>query len=254
MPRALTRAPAASLVRAIAREIPAIRVDPVRAQAQHQSYVEALAGLGVEITVLETDESLPDGCFIEDQAVVHDSVAFIPRVGHPARRAEADSVAAALAPHVRVVHMTGPGTLDGGDVLAVGRTLFVGRSERTDAAGVEALRAVFGPLGWRVVGVPVPPDTLHLKSVCSAIDDRTVLVARGALSAAALPGVERILWVPAEEAAAANVVAVGRDVLVAAGFPATRRIVEGLGCHVVPLEMDELRKVDGALTCLSVFF
>jgi len=254
MPRALTRTPTRSLVNAIARETPEAGVDPDRARAQHRSYVAALEAAGATVTPVPPDEALPDGCFVEDQAVVHDGVAFVPRVGHPDRRPEADTIAEALAPHVRVVRMTGPGTLDGGDVLAVGRTLFVGRSFRTDADGVAALRAVFGPLGWRVVEVAVPGDTLHLKSVCSAIDDRTVVAARGALSAADLPGVERILWVPADEAPAANVLPVGRDVLVASGFPETARVLSGAGYRIVPIDMSEFRKVDGALTCLSVFY
>jgi len=254
MPRALTRAPTASLVDAIAREAPEIRVDPDRARAQHRAYVAALRALGVQVTELPPDEALPDGCFVEDQAVVRDGVAFVPRVGHPDRRAEADTVASALAPYVRVVRMAGPGTLDGGDILAVGKTLYAGRSARTDADGVAALRAVFGPIGWRVVETRVPGDTLHLQSVCTTLDDRTVLAARGSIEPGDLPGVERILWVPADEAVAANVVVVGRDVLVADGFPETRRVVESAGFRVVPLDTSEFRKVDGALTCLSVFF
>jgi len=219
---------------------------------QHAAYVAALRDLGVVVKVLPPAEEEPDACFVEDQAVVYAGIAVITRCGHPARRPEAGAIADALAVVLPLVRMEAPATLDGGDVLPVGRTLFVGRSRRTNAAGIAFLREVMAPRGIAVREVPVPAGTLHLQSVCSALDDDTVLLARGTVPAVALPGVARILEVPAEEAYAANAVAVGEDVLLPAGYPVTARRVAEAGYRVHPLPMDAFRAADGALTCLSL--
>jgi dimethylargininase len=149
--------------------------------------------------------------------------------------------------------MVAPATLDGGDCLRLEatRTIHVGRSERTNAAGVAFLREAVAAVGWRVVEVAMPPGVLHLKTVCAPLDERTVVVAEGTLPRATFEGA-RVLEVPAAEAAAANLVAYGRAALVAADGERTAALVAAEGFRVVRVDTSELRKADGALTCLSV--
>jgi dimethylargininase len=147
--------------------------------------------------------------------------------------------------------MDAPATLDGGDCLRAGQTFYVGRSRRTNAEGIARLAAVFGPRGFRVVPVELPAGVLHLKSVCSPLGDDRVLVAEGSIPPATFAGLRAIV-VPAEEAHAANAVAVGGGAVVAAGCPRTQSLVEAAGFRTVAVDTSETRKADGALTCLSI--
>lgn len=248
---ALTRAIPDSFVDALAAVRPEPPIDVARARAQHAAYRAALAGLGAEVVVLAADERYPDACFVEDTAVVAAGVALITRPGAPSRRGEGDAVAAALAERVDIATMDAPATLDGGDCLRLGRTLYVGRSARTNAAGIARAAEVFGPRGLRVVALDLPPGVLHLKCVCAPLGDDRVLLVRGALAADVFVGA-RPVWVPPEEAYAANAVAIGAGVLVADGFPRTREALEGAGFTVHALATSEVRKADGSLTCLSI--
>jgi dimethylargininase len=235
--------------RALAMHAPAEPIDVARARAQHAGYVAALRALGVELVELPADPALPDCCFVEDTAVIAEGVALITRPGAASRRGETAAVRAALAGRMPIHEMAEPATLDGGDCLLAGRRLHIGLSSRTNAAGVARAREVFGPAGIDVIPVAMPP-ALHLKSVCSPLGDRAVLVAQGMLP----PGTfaARELSVPAAEAVAANVVTIGRAALVAAGCPATAALVEAAGFAAHPVDTSELRKADGALTCLSI--
>lgn len=240
-----------TLPRALAKEAPPTPIDVDLARRQHAAYVEALRALGLETVELPADERYPDCCFVEDTAVVAGGVALIPNLGAATRRGESPVVAAALARHgLPLESMTPPATLDGGDCLRIGARIWVGLSERTNAAGLARAKAVFEPRGLEVRGVPLERG-LHLKSSCSGLDDHTVLVADGALPVDAFRGLT-VLTVPPEEALAANVVAVGRSVLLAAGCPRTQAMIEGAGFRAIPVDTGELRKADGALTCLSI--
>ena len=222
-----------------------------RARAQHAAYVTSLQALGLEAHWLPSSTS-PDGCFVEDQAVVVGRTALITRSGHPARRGEADEVASALAQTHRVVRMEDPATLDGGDVLRLGNTLFVGVSERTSTLGVSFLAATFRPLGFQVKEVAVK-DALHLKCHATALDEQTVLLAPSMVSPSSFPGMQ-IVEVSAAEAYAANVVTVGKRALVAAGYPGVVDSLTSRGFQVTVLEVDEFARADGSLTCLSVLW
>lgn len=232
----------------------AVRRDPTvpdvaLARAQHAAYARALERLGYAVRVLPADEDCPDGPFVEDTAVVARGRALVTRSAHPARAREHDAVAVALAEAgLEVVRLSG-GTLDGGDVLQVGDVLFVGRSHRTDEAGVAGLRATFAPLGLDVRPIDVPPEVLHLKCVCSTPAEGVALLAEGC--GVDLDGV-RVVRVPAEEAYAANTVGANGRVIVAAGHPATARALSALGLETIPLDLSEIRRADGALTCLSL--
>lgn len=224
-------------------------IDVVGARSQHAVYVAALQSLGATIHEVPVADDLPDSCFVEDNAVVADEVALGCRIGHAPRRAEFDAVLAALARYRPVTRMT-EGTLDGGDVLRVGRTFFVGRSARTDAGGITALERTFAPHGYRVVPVPLG-DHLHLKCVVTALDDASVLLADGSLDPALFAGFEIVRVLP-EDAYAANVVTIGRGALVAAGFPRVQDTLARRGFRVLPVDVSEARKGDGSLTCSSI--
>ncbi len=247
---AIVRAVPASFERAL-RAGPPEPLDVGQARAQHAAYVAALARCGVEIGAVAADEACPDCCFVEDAAVLVGDAALITRPGAPSRRAEVEPVAAALAGRVDILRMEAPATLDGGDCLRAGRTFYVGLSARTNRAGIERLAEIAAPRGLAVVPVRLPAGVLHLKSVCSPLTEDTVLLAEGSIPPATFAGARAIL-VPAREGFAANAVALGDIALVAAGAPAAERLVEAAGLRALPIDTSELRKADGALTCLSI--
>lgn len=248
---ALTRAIPASFVDALAAVRPEPPIDVALARRQHAAYRAALTALGARVILLDADLAWPDACFIEDTAVVAGGLALITRPGAPSRRAEGAAVAAALAAWMDEVDMAAPATLDGGDCLLLGRTLYVGRSGRTNAAGLARAAEVFAPRGLRVVAVELPAGVLHLKCVCAPLGDDRVLLARGTVPAAVFAGVDPV-WVPADEAYAANAVAVGGGIIVSEGFPRTREALERAGFAVHAVPTTEVRKADGSLTCLSI--
>ncbi len=246
---ALVRAPGDSY-RDATRSDPS-PIDVPLARAQHAAYVEGLRWLGHRVVALPADERFPDGCFVEDQALVVGGRALILRSGHPGRRGEADAVAAALAAEgLEVRRMAGEGSVDGGDVLRVGRTLLVGRSARTDEAGVRAVAAAFPDLVVREVEVPA--GVLHLKCVCSSPVPGLVVVADGAVPPSTFSGLARVLVTPAADAWAANLVGEGSRVLVGAGHPAVTAALRAEGLACLELDASEIRRGDGSLTCLSL--
>ncbi len=249
-PIAITRAVPASFDRALTGVLPAAAIDVARARAQHAEYVAALRACGAEVIELPADDALPDCCFIEDTAVIAGGRALLTRPGAPSRQGEPAAVRPVLAAHLPVFDMSEPETLDGGDCALLGNRLYVGRSRRTNAAGVARARAVFGAVGIEVIEVHFA-GALHLKSLCAPLGTDVVLVAAGALPPGTF-GAARMIEVPPEEAAGANLVAIGRSAVVAAGCPRTELLIAGAGYRAVPVDTSELRKADGALTCLSL--
>ncbi len=223
------------------------RISVPKARKQHARYVDALRRAGAEVVVIPADEAHPDCPFVEDQAVVIGDRAVITRAGHSSRRGEAAPVAEALSKlGLEPTFVAAPATVDGGDALFVGGTLYVGRTRRTNAEGIAALARSFG-----LPVVPVPTGALHLKSVASAATERLVLVAADTIDPALFEGCD-VIVVPPEEAAAANVVGLGGEVLMLAGHPVTREALEERRLGVVELGASEFRKADGSLSCLSV--
>jgi dimethylargininase len=249
---ALTRDVARSLGRCelTFRDRESIDVD--RAIAQHQAYCSRLEALGLEVVRLPADESCPDGCFVEDVAVVLDEVAVVAMPGAPSRRPEVPGVRDVLRRFRRCEEMALPATLDGGDVLQLGRRLFVGRTARTNDAGIAALRAAVAPFAYEVVPVGVS-GCLHLKSAVTALGEETLLAIPGAFDLAPFAGCD-FVPVPAEEQEAANVLRVRGEVWVAAGFPRTLDRLDGRGYRVVPMDVSEFLKAEAGLTCKSVLF
>ena len=248
--RALVRKIPESFVHALAAVPPDPPIDLLRAREQHVAYVETLGGLGASIVALDADETCPDCVFVEDTAVIARGVALVTRSAAASRRPEADAVATALAPYVDVVRMREPATLDGGDCMRLGSTFFVGRSARTNAEGIAQLESV---LGGRVVVVEMPRHVLHLKCICSPLGDDRVLLAAETLPPSVFAGFD-VLTIPAEEAYAANAVALERGVIVADDHPRTSEILAAAGFDVRPVPTSEVRKADGSLTCQSILF
>lgn len=220
-----------------------------RARDQHAQVVAGLRWLGFEVLWIPPADALPDSVFVEDPAVICGDLALIARSAHPVRGREAPSVRDALeAGGLRIAQMEA-GTLDGGDVLAVGGRLYVSPSSRTDAEGIEALRRTFPERELRVV--PLPEGVLHLKCACSSPAPGVVLLAEGVFDGDLFAGLRRV-EVPREELYAANTVGRGGRVLAAAGFPGTEAALREAGLEVRTLDLSEIRKGDGSLTCLSL--
>lgn len=246
--RALTREVPDSFAKALVAKPSDIPIDIVTARAQHAVYRQLLATLGVNVKLLPAEHTLPDSCFVEDTAVVVDNIALITRPGAPSRQSEPQRVADALAKLERI-YMKDPATLDGGDVMRVGKRIFVGKSARTNAAGIAELERVFKD----VVVIDMPRDVLHLKCVCAPLGPDRMTLADDTIPARAFGSID-IVRVPAEEAYAANVLAIGASVLVPAGFPRTRDALAAVGFSPLELHTSEFRKADGALTCLSIMY
>lgn len=251
-PIAIVREPGPSLDGAIRTHVEPAAIDAEGARRQHAAYVGALASLGCEIVRLPSAPELPDAVFVEDAAVVLDEVAIACRPGAAARRAEVPSVIEAVRRWRPVEAVHAPATVDGGDVLVVGRTVFVGRSDRTNGVGAAWLRELLEPRGYRVVSIEVR-GCLHLKTAVTSVADGTVLAHRPWIDAAALEGVE-ILDVDPSEPFAANALRVGDVLLVARRFPRTAARLTAAGLDVRPVAADELAKAEGGLTCSSVIF
>lgn len=227
-------------------------IDLALAVSQHARYGELLRSLGLEVVELPADPALPDCCFVEDVAVVLDEVALLTMPGAASRRSEIAAVGEALARFRSLERTALPATLEGGDVLRVGRTLFVGRSARTNEAGIARLAAVAEPLGYRVRPVAVT-GCLHLKSAVTALDDERLLANPGWLDMSPFVG-KGVVPVDPDEPGAANVLRVGGFVIAHAGFPRTLDRIAALGYAVRPLDVSEFLKAEAALTCKSLLF
>jgi dimethylargininase len=232
-------------------------IDVALAERQHAAYEALLAKLGCVVERLAVEPALPDSVFVEDAAVVLDELAVITRPGAESRRAETTSVAAALARHRPLVHLEAPATLDGGDVLRLGRHLFVGRSARTNDAGIEQLAVLVAPFGYRVTAVSLD-GCLHLKTAVTEVADGAVLIHPAWLDVSAFTDYE-LLEVDPSEPFAANALRVvdarGGDATVVfpAAFPRTRGRLEARGIHVRTVDVSEIAKAEGGVTCCSLF-
>ncbi|MGW0331856.1 dimethylargininase [Streptomyces sp. NPDC003011] len=247
--KALVRRPGPRLAEGLVTHIDRDTVDVGLALEQWKAYVEALRTHGWETIEVEAADDCPDSVFVEDTVVMYKNVALITRPGAESRRQETMGVEEAVARlGCSVNWVWEPGTLDGGDVLKTGDTIYVGRGGRTNAAGVQQLRAAFEPLGARVVAVPVS-KVLHLKSAVTALPDGTVI---GHIPKVDRPSLfPRFLSVPEESGA--HVVLLGGDrLLMASSAPKTADLLADLGHEPVLVDIGEFEKLEGCVTCLSV--
>lgn len=247
--KALVRRPSPRLAEGLVTHLEREDVDLDRAVKQWEAYTEALRAHGWETIEVDPADDCPDSVFVEDTVVMFRNVALIARSGAESRRAETSGVEEAVASlGCSVNWVWEPGTLDGGDVLKVGDTVYVGRGGRTNAAGVQQVRAAFEPLGARVVAVPVA-KVLHLKSAVTALPDGTVVGHIPAMDAPSL--FPRFLPVPEESGS--HVVLLGGDkLLMAASAPKTAELYADLGYQPVLVDVGEFEKLEGCVTCLSV--
>ncbi|MEN3331237.1 MAG: dimethylargininase [Blastocatellia bacterium] len=227
-------------------------IDVAKATEQHRAYEDCLRSLGAEVISLPLEPDLPDAVFVEDAAIVVDEVAVIPLMGAASRRPEIFSLAVALKAYRPLRYMEPPATLDGGDVLRVGRRLFIGLSSRTNQAGIAQLGGHLAPFGYDVQAVEVT-GCLHLKSACTYVGNDTLLINRAWVDAAAFAGFD-FIDVPASEPGAANALLIGEKVIMPSAFPQTISLLEGRGFKVRPVDVSEFQKAEGGVTCKSVIF
>lgn len=246
MSRALIRRPGPRLAEGLVSHIERTPVDVGLAQEQWESYAGALTAAGWKCIEVDPVDDCPDSVFVEDTVVVFGDTAVITRPGAIQRRPETAAVAATMAAQgYRVVSIEPPGTLEGGDVLKIGNTAYVGRGDRTNDAGISQLRTLIEPLGVEVVPIPVS-KVLHLKSAVTALPDGTVIGYPPLVE-----GFDPFLAVP--EPTGGFVVDLGDDrLLMAASAPKTARQFEELGYRPVPVDISEFERLEGCVTCLSV--
>ncbi|WP_119729470.1 dimethylargininase [Thermomonospora amylolytica] len=245
---ALVRPPGPRLAEGLVTHIDRRPVDLELARRQHEGYTAALAAAGWRIRQVPPADDLPDAVFVEDTVIVVDGLAVLGRSGAPERRAETAGTERAVRElGLRVARIEAPGTLDGGDVLQVGDTVYVGLSGRTDEEAIRRLSAMLGALGRRVVPVRVA-GALHLKSAMTALPDGTLIGMPDLVDVSVLPGLR-----VAPEPAGSHVVVLGEDhVLLAASAPRTAEMLRADGLRVTVVDIGEFEALEGCVTCLSV--
>lgn len=249
---ALVRAVSPRVTDCVLTHMGRVPIDVARAVAQHDAYCDVLATLGARVEHLSPLPDAPDGVFVEDTAVVVDEVAVITRPGAASREGETASTASALSRYRPLRHLSEGSTLEGGDVLLVNRTLFVGRSARTNQQGIDELDRHLAPWGYGVRGVDLG-GCLHLKTACTFVPPDMVLANPAWIDPRVFAGVS-VVAVAADEPFAANTLTLGGVTLVPSGSPRTaaRLIDRGVVTRVV--DLSELAKAEGALTCSSLIF
>lgn len=229
------------------------RPDFSTALAQHAVYVRALRGCGLDVTVLAPDSGYPDSTFIEDTALLVPGCAIITRPGAPSRRGETAAVEKALAAFFNTIErITAPGTVDAGDIMMAGSHFFIGLSQRTNREGAGQMTAILESFALTASTVPLG-EVLHLKSGVTYLENNTMAAAGEFVEHPAFRRY-RMLTLDADERYAANSLWVNGRVLVPAGYPKTRRLIENAGYETIAVDVSEFRKLDGGLSCLSLRF
>jgi dimethylargininase len=225
-------------------------IDVGKAARQLEDYRRLLSDLGVRVISLPPEPELPDAVFVEDTAVITDEVAVITAMGAAARRHEVQTISKLLSEYRPLAHINGSGTLEGGDVVRAGRTVFVGLSTRTNAEGAEQLRRILEPHGYAVKPVEVH-GCLHLSTGCAHLGRNTILVNREWVDVSPFEGFDLIDVLPSEPWGA-NALRVGDHVIIAASCPLTAERVRARGFRVHAVDISELEKAEGGLTCMSL--
>jgi len=247
--RAIVREPGARYAHCISCHPLKSTIDLGRAREQHRTYCAVLESLGLEVVRMEKDDANPDSCFVEDTAVVHDRRAFICRPALDGRRGEVQAVADILGERLELARARMPATVEGGDVIHLEDRLICGLSQRTNESGVQQMS------DWLRVPVDTVEDAnmVHLKSHASYIGRGAIVASRRFSGHNAFGGL-RIITIPDGEAYAADALAIGDVVLMAAGRHTAHELVRDAGFEVIPVDVSEFEKCEGALTCLSILF
>lgn len=257
----MNQLPTTALVRRVAQTYAGfhleagITISPELAETEHAAYISALQAAGLQVQIAAADDTFPDCVFIEDVAVVFGSRALIGRLS-PHREGEQEPIEKRLRQWHETLSLAPGALLEGGDVLHIGSTTYVGLTGRTNEAGAESLRDFLRPLGQRVVAVP-SQKSLHLKSVVTYLGDGVLIAAPDFVDLRRFE-INDIIFTPRDEITAANCLRVGNDLLIPAGKPATekrlREFAERKGINLVPLNISEFEKGEGSLTCLSLIW
>lgn len=254
--RAITRKPCRALIDGISTEMFGSGTpDYEQALLQHAEYVKTLESLGLAVTVLEGDEKYPDSCFVEDPAVVTDQFAIItnsPRASRNGEREEIRPTIEAMFPADKIFSIEAPGTVEGGDVMLVGKHFYVGQSERTNAEGARQFDEIVGRFGYTSSTVPVT-EGLHLKDFAIYLENNNMLVSSVMDKQPAFAEFNRFVVSP-DELYAINSMYINGTVLVPEGFPKTLKTIQDLGYPTKVVRTNEFRLIDGSLTCLSLRF
>ncbi len=249
---AITRAVSPAIIHCELSFIEREPIDLAKAQEQHRAYEMLLEKLGACVLSLPAEPELPDSMFVEDAAIVLDELAVILPLGTVSRRREGASLAQTLSKYRKLAYVKLPGILEGGDVLRIGRKLFVGLTKRSNAEGIRQLSEILQPLDYEVIMVPVT-GCLHLKSAVTCLGGNTLLANRSWFDTTPFADYDWMDVDPAEPYAA-NAVALGGTVIFPASFPRTRGRIEARSFSVTPLDISELQKAESGLTCSSILF
>jgi dimethylargininase len=225
-------------------------IDLDLACAQHQAYVDRLKDLGCEVIELPAEADLPDSVFVEDTAFILPEVAVITRPGADSRKAETESISQVLAPLIKLVHMEEPATVDGGDVLVLGKRIYVGLSTRSNQQAIDQLSTLLEEYGYSVTGVALH-DCLHLKSAVTRVDEKTLLINRNWVDTGHFADFD-LVDIDPSEAHAANCLHIGGSIVFPTAFPKTCAKLKEKGFQIMPVDVSELAKAEGAVTCCSL--
>ncbi|HJS18733.1 MAG TPA: arginine deiminase family protein [Anaerolineales bacterium] len=225
-------------------------IDLKIARAQHREYVQALKALGCEVVELPAEVDLPDSVFVEDTAIILPEVAVITWPGADSRRPETESIIRALEPLRRLVRLQAPATLDGGDVLVLRKKIHVGLSTRSSPQAIHQLNVLLSECGYSAEGVELH-DCLHLKSAVTRVDEDTLLINKNWVDTQYFTDFN-LIEVDASEPYAANCLPIGESILFPTAFPRTRAKLEDAGYKVLAVDLSELAKAEGAVTCCSL--
>jgi dimethylargininase len=249
---ALTHVVPEAIVRCELTYLDRVPIDYSLAVRQHRAYCEALKLCGAEVIELTENSEYPDGCFIEDTAVVVDELAVMARMGVESRGGEVAAIQRFLSQYREIRTIEAPGTLEGGDVMHAGSRIFAGLSPRTNAEAIAALGGMLRPRGYQVSGIAIR-DCLHLKSACTFLGGDTLLVNPDWVDPKEFDGF-RIIEIDPREPWAANSLRLGDSVLLGSEFPATAERIEKAGFRVITVEVSEFLKAEAGLTCSSLIF
>lgn len=251
----IVKRPAKSMINGITSAPELGKPDYELALKQHDNYIEALKACGVEVRVLEADETYPDSCFVEDTAVITRKCAIVSNPGAGSRNGEAMLMLPTIKEFFteeEIEYIKGPGTLEGGDVMMVGDHFYVGRSARTNEEGIRQFIEILERHG--LTGSEVPLEhVLHLKTGVNYIENNNMLVSGEFIEKEDFKKYNHII-IPENEAYAANCIWVNDKVIVPANFPEVEKAVKAAGYEVVLVDTSEYRKLDGGLSCLSLRF
>jgi dimethylargininase len=225
-------------------------IDLTIARQQHHEYVQTLAQIGCQIIELPEEPDLPDSVFVEDTAFILPEVAVITRPGADSRKPETESITRALSAHRPLMHVTAPATVDGGDVLVLGKNIYIGLSTRSTMEAVNQLSSLLDNFDYKVHGIELT-DCLHLKTAVTRVDDSTLLINKNWVDASHFNGFD-LIDVDASEPFAANCLPIKGKIIYPTAFPKTQRELEQKGFSVVNVNLDELAKAEGAVTCCSL--